>query len=289
VHADSFLRPQARSTLVAFHDLLGFGDLLSASGGTLDSAAGAIAYQRIIGLRRTLEDVRPRFPATTRFFHFNDTVTAYLDIDAAIGSMHTDATGMHSSLVTREETLKAIAFLDASAALHHTSIIREERDRIGPAGRTFVVLGKRWDIEAQSAEEVSEPALLQANIAFAEAYHADRAGSSAGFSHRSYERLYVNDLLYFLLSVSGLSLFPAEKAALDKLGDKSQHGFPHNLTQPDSRPVVVSIFHRPRSFYNLMSHHAVDIRAALDSVQAQALAEPQDTTPSGQQGDSGEV
>lgn len=146
---------QARSTLVAFHDLLGFGDLLSASGGTLDSAAGAIAYRRILGLRHTLEYVRHRFPATTRFFHFNDTVTAYLDIVADIDAMLTDATGLSSGIVTREENLKAIAFLDASAALHHQCIVREEHDRTGPAGRTFVVLGKRWDIEAQAAEGVS--------------------------------------------------------------------------------------------------------------------------------------
>jgi hypothetical protein len=67
------------TTLVGFHDLLGYGDMIAASSGTLGSAVGEIAYRRILGLQRSVAEVRHCFPDGTRFFHINDTVTAYLD------------------------------------------------------------------------------------------------------------------------------------------------------------------------------------------------------------------
>jgi hypothetical protein len=260
-------RDGARTTLVGFHDLLGFGELLSCAGGTLDSAVGELAYQRIFNLRQSINEVEREFPSETMFFHFNDTVTAYLDVDIQIGSSHTDPGGIASFPVSRDECLKVLHFLNGCAALHQRSIAREEEKRIGPAGRTFVVLGSRWNLTRGTAERVFEVPPLQANLSFAEAYLADHAGNKAGFSHRSYYRLYVNDYLWFVLSISRTALTPAEQSRLDSLGLREQT-FPMNLRSPDSAPISLDIFHRRRTFFSLMSHHACDIRRTLDEQRA---------------------
>jgi hypothetical protein len=253
---------ESRSTLVGFHDLLGFGELLASSGGTLDSAVGELAYRRILALRSSIVEVQKAFPEGTMFFHFNDTVTAYLDIDVQIRSSHTDPGGIASTPATYPEYVKILRFISGCATLHQRSIAREDENRIGPAGRTFVVLGNRWDLGSIKSDQVFEVPPLQANLAFSEAYLADKAGSRAGFSHRSFYRLYVNDHIWFMLSAANATLAAEERSRLDNLGARDQR-FPLNLSSLDTQPVSREIFHRHRTFYSVMSQHAINIAGAL--------------------------
>jgi hypothetical protein len=103
---------------------------------------------------------------------------------------------------------------------------------------------------------------LQANLAFAEAYLADEMGSAAGFDHRSFYRVYLNDHVWFVLSTAQLSLRPGEQSKLASLG-LAKHSFPTNLMPEDVNPIQVRIFHRKRTFYPVMSHHACDIGTRL--------------------------
>jgi hypothetical protein len=249
-------------TLVGFHDLLGFGELLAASGGTLDSAVGELAYRRILELRASLMDIQNAFPKPTMFFHFNDTVTAYLDLNVKIGASHTDPAGIATMPLKRAECIKVLQFVSACATLHQRSIAREEDERLGPAGRTFVVMGKRWDLHRAKSSRIFEVPPLQANLAFAEAYIADRAGSRAGFSHRTYYRMYLNDHVWQILSTTKLSLSQEEWTKLNTLGFQGRD-FPENLCSPDTLPIAVDIFHRTRNFRSVMSHHACDIAKVL--------------------------
>jgi hypothetical protein len=251
-------RDKAKTTVVVLHDLLGFGDMVAASGGTFDSAVGAIAFARIGALRESINSVHARFPAGTTFFHFNDTLTAHLDVDIDIGSSHTDATGIGMAPPRRTELLRVIQMFGAAAALHQGSIAREDEDRIGAAGRTFVVMGKRWELGTGPSGPIFEIPHLQANLAFAEAHLAEKAGSGAGFSHRSFNRLYVNDLLWFTLVAAHVSLTNEERGRLDQIGLKEK-GWPSNLLSPDAVPVKISLFHRERTFFSMMSHHALDL------------------------------
>lgn len=252
----------ALTTLVGFHDLLGFGDLLSVSGGTLDSAVGELAYRRVVELRRSLTEIEDQFPEGTMFFHFNDTVTAYLDVDIRIGSSHTDPGGIGASPFAISEYEKVLRFVSGCASLHQRSIAREEDERLGPAGRTFVVLGKRWDLGKAQSPRVFEVPPLQANLAFAEAYAADKAGSKHGFSHRSYYRVYLNDYLWFILCVGFHQLAAIKQEKLKALASTRKE-FPTNLLSPDSKPITVEVFHRVRTFQSIMSHHACDIGKCL--------------------------
>jgi hypothetical protein len=260
----NFSRDDARTTLVGFHDLLGFGELLASSGGTLDSAVGNLAHRRILALRDSIADVEESFPQGTMFFHFNDTVTAYLDVDIQISSSHTDPGGIGCLPIARQECIKVLQFISACATLHQRSIAREEEERIGPAGRTFIVLGNRWRLETVASKRIFEVPPLQANLAFAEAYLADRAGSKAGFAHRTYYQIYVNDYVWFVLCAARLTLTQGEQSRLAALGAKEE-AFPSNLCPPDEQPIYVEIFHRRREFHSVMSHHACNIAAALRS------------------------
>jgi hypothetical protein len=253
---------KSRSTLVGFHDLLGFGELLASSGGTLDSAVGEVAYRRILALRSSIIEVEKAFPDGTMFFHFNDTVTAYLDVEVQIQSSHTDPAGIAAIPVARSEYVKILQFISGCAALHQRSIAREEENRIGPAGRTFVVLGNRWDLGSLKSDRVFEVPPLQANLAFSEAYLADGAGSRAGFSHRSFDRLYVNDHVWFILSAATSTLTGEERSKLDALGSTNET-FPLNLCSPDIKPISLEIFHRRRTFQSVMAQRAVDLARAL--------------------------
>jgi hypothetical protein len=174
-------RDKAKRTIVAFHDLLGFGEMVAASGGTFDSAVGAVAFARIKSLRESIDSVHGQFPAGTTFFHFNDTLTAHLDVDIEIGSSHTDSTGIGMAPPKRHEVLKTIRMLGAAATLHQRSIATEDADRIGAAGRTFVVMGKRWELGTGPSGPVMEIPHLQANLAFAEAHLAEKPERVAAF------------------------------------------------------------------------------------------------------------
>ena len=255
-------REKAVPTIVCFHDLLGYGELLATSGGTLDSAVGEIAYKRILGLQRSVAEVSTEFPDDTMFFHFNDTVTAYLDVDIQIGSPHTDPSSISGSPIPRAKFLKILHFLGGCAKLHQRSIQREEQERMGPAGRTFVVLGVRWTLDSSSAENIFDVPPLQANLAFAEAYLAEAAGARSGFNHRSFYRLYINDYVWFVLRSASLSLTEDEYSKLCELGLR-EHKFPQNLLSPETQPIPLEIFHRPRTFYSVMSHHTKDIARTL--------------------------
>lgn len=255
-------RNKAQSTLVGFHDLLGFGELLSSSGGTLDSAVGDLAYRRIVELRESVTDMEKLFPKRTMFFHFNDTVTAYLDVDIEISSSHTDPSGIAALPIGRSSYLKLLQFIGGCASLHQRSIAREDEQRIGPAGRTFVVLGKRWNLGKAKSKRIFEVPPLHANLAFAEAYLADHGGSKAGLFHRSYDRLYLNDHVWFSLIAGHRRLRAKELSSLGSLGTQSQE-FPFNLCRPNINPVTIEIFHRQRTFHSVMSQHACRIANVL--------------------------
>jgi hypothetical protein len=256
-------RDKARSTLVGFHDLLGFGELLSASGGTLDSAVGELAFRRVLELRRSVTDIENQFPKGTKFFHFNDTVTAYLDVDIQIGSSHTDPSGIAAVPIGRSEYEKILRFVNGCANLHQRSIAREDEERLGPAGRTFVVLGKRWDLGRAKSDHVFEVPPLHANLAFAEVYAADQAGAKLGFSHRTFYRVYLNDYIWFVFVAGRNTLAREQQTRLAKLGDENKE-YPFNLCSPNTKPITIEIFHRPRTFHSVMSHHTCDIAKALD-------------------------
>ena len=261
-------RDKATTTLVGLHDLLGFGNMVASSGGTLDSAVGSVAYNRILSLRATLDHVQGLFPLDTVLFHFNDTVVAVLDVDIAIGSSHTDPSGIASQISSRDDLLAVLQFLGACASLHQKSLQGEEEERLGPGGRTFVVLGKRWAVPAIQAAKVTELIQLQANLAFTEAYLADSLGSAAGFDKRSSWSLYVNDLLWHVMVTAKVTMKPDESATLSTLGSKDQE-FPKNLLAPNDPLAEAKIFHRKRKFYSLMSHQACDLVACVRQIASE--------------------
>ncbi len=142
--------------------------------------------------------------------------------------------------------------------------------RLGPAGRTFVVLGQRWELPAAAGDGALEVPFLQANLAFSEAYLADEAGSANGFNHDIWGRLYVNDMLWFLLETVRPLLSRDELVAVDGLGGHHNTKFPYNLLASE-RPIEIVLFHRKKVFRALMSHHTCDISHVLVGVAGQSL------------------
>lgn len=256
------MNPKEITTMVCFHDLLGFGEMVSVSGGTFTSKVGEIAHQRISLLRQTVSDVSREFPTGTRLFQMNDSAIAVCDLELDINSMHVDAEHIACDIPKRETAVKALNFLGASAKLHHKTIQCEQNHTIGPAGRTFVVIGKRWPIPTLNDSIVDVPE-LQANLAFAEAHTADSMGSKHGFGNGVFDNFYVNDYMWFLL-MGGVASWQDIMGNLAGLGNKDLP-FPQNLRPVGSTPIVVNIFHRKRSFFSLMSHHAIDINTRLSS------------------------
>ena len=239
---------KSQASLVAVYDLLGFGELLAASGGTLDSVVGRAALKRIEGLRRAIREVVEQFPQGTSFLHLNDMLMAHLPVDLEVTPSLVEPGAMGIAPPSRGEFVRVLGFLSAAAALHVRSVKIEDAERLGPGGRTFVVLGKRWELLGPAAEGVVDVAPLQANLAFAEAYLADKAGSAAGFSHSSWSRMYINDHLQAILVHAGILLHPEE---LEKLGG-SGVSFPKSLETENAKPVRVVTFHRDR--YDLQHH-----------------------------------
>jgi hypothetical protein len=265
-------RNRGITTLVCFHDLLGFGDMLASSGGSLDSAVGEIAYRRIVGLQRSITDVKDSFPPGTRFFHFNDTVAAYLDVpNVLIQSAHTDA-GIAAMPPSRDDYLTVLHFMGAAAQLHQVSIQREENERIGPAGRTFVVLGKRWHLLSLQVPDVIDVPELEANLAFSEAYIADASGSRSGFNHSNLSRMYINDLLQLLLFLASVSLHKDEIGWLHAIS----HGddkFPQNIYSNPNQAIIVDTFHRKREYFSVLAHYVAKIPRALDRAKQHPSSE----------------
>lgn len=250
------------TTMVCFHDLLGFGDMVSVSGGTFASAVGEIAHKRINMLRETVSEVASEFPEGTVLFQMNDSAVAVCDLDFDIGSMHIDAASIRSKVASKDVTLKALHFVCASAKLHHRTIQKEHDGKIGPAGRSFVVLGKRWPVDSHN-DKVTDVPELQANLAFSEAYMADSLGAKAGFSNRAWDSIYINDLMWFLMSTATLSLLGRGASLSENLVGGKNGSFPENLRAPNSLAIETMIFHRKRTFHSVMSHHAIDISKVL--------------------------
>lgn len=245
---------RAISCIVMFHDLLGYSNLVASSCGTLDSAVGEIALNRLCNLRNSLDSVSKYFPPKTELFHFNDSVIATLDIDVDIGSQLIDPSGIASSNLKEEEVNKILTFLGASAKMHQKTLSSEEELKIGPGGRTFVVIGSRWDIQPFNDKSINDLQKFQANLAYSEAFIADSLGSKAGFNKRIFNSLYINDYLDFILKVAKLSLKPDRLLELNQLGLPTSN-FPENIYSIDEKEIKIEIFHRERSFYSLMSYH----------------------------------
>ncbi|MCK5268243.1 MAG: hypothetical protein KAR07_08750, partial [Spirochaetes bacterium] len=200
------MEKNAITTMVCYHDLLGFGNMVSVSGGTLDSLVGKIAHQRVNILRETISEVKSDFPSETVFFQMNDTAIAVCDIDINISSMFVDSKSIGFQVPPHNEIKKALKFVCGSAKLHHRTIEKENNSQIGPAGRSFVVLGSRWPIDKYEDSVIDVPE-LQANLAFSEAYIADSIGSQAGFIARSFDSLYINDLMWSFMNCSTTKYF----------------------------------------------------------------------------------
>ncbi len=251
------------TTMVCFHDLLGFGNMISVSGGTLNSAVGTIAHQRIGMLRKTVNEVNHEFPEGTKLFQMNDSAIAVCDLDYNINSMHIDSGSIASQPPTAESAIKALNFVCASAKLHQRTIEKESDSKIGPAGRSFIVLGKRWPVPSYE-DQVTDVAELQANLAYSEAYAADTAGSKAGFSGRSWDNIYINDMMWFLMSIAKI-VIPNEISKLNNnLTCNPGTEFPNKIIAPlNDKPIELNIFHRKRTFYSVMSHHAISINDAM--------------------------
>ncbi|EAQ64100.1 hypothetical protein MED121_21061 [Marinomonas sp. MED121] len=251
------------TTMVCFHDLLGFGNMVSVSGGTLSSAVGEIAHKRIGMLRETVNEISNDFPDGTKLFQMNDSAIAVCDLDYNIGSMHIDSGSIVSQPPPAEVAKKALEFVCASSKLHQRTIQKESESKIGPAGRSFIVLGKRWPVK-QFDDQVTDVPELQANLAYSEAYAADTAGSKLGFGGRAWDSIYINDMMWFLMSISK-TVIPNEINNLNaNLSCSPGVEFPQKIIAPkNNKPIEIDIFHRKRTFHCVMSHHAIGISDAM--------------------------
>ena len=251
---------QSRTTLVCFHDLLGFGEMVALSGGSLDSAVGELCKKRIELLRKNVGAAELEFPEGTKLFQMNDSAVAVCDIDHYISRMHLQKQGVSSNKPSRENFIKAAKFLVASAEMHMRTEFEEERTRIGPAGRTIVVAGHRWPINLEKKGDVADVPELQANLAFSEAYLVDSQGSSIGLRGLS---MYMNDLMYWLLKLgSEQSPDVAQKLAVSV--DVGGIPFPE-LTQFAQGPnIFAQVFHRKIEYRELHSHVISRLRGELN-------------------------
>lgn len=249
------------TTMVCFHDLLGYGEMIALSGGNLDSAVGKLAHERINLLRNTVSNIKSHFPENAILFQINDAAVIVCDINYQIDSMHIDSQSIHSSPPTIDSSLTALRFINGSANLHQSSLNAEHDNKIGPGGRTFIILGKRWPINEYKSDGINDIPTLQANLAFAEAYIADNLGKKAGFSQRIWENIYINDYMEHLLSTSKI-VIPDQISLLKTI--RPTDNFPKNIMTPDTAPIEVEIFHRKRKFFSIMSHYAKDISSILN-------------------------
>ncbi len=252
--------------MVCFHDLLGFGNMVSVSGGTLDSKMGEIAHRRIDLLRQTVGEVAKEFPEGTSLFQMNDSAVASCDIDLSIDSSHIDAAAMSSIIPQNEIAIKALHFLCASSILHRNTALKELRQRIGPAGRTFVVLGKRWPV-TNYEDNVTDVPDLQANLAFSEAYIADSMGSKAGFTAGAWDSIYINDLMWFFLTLIGKPL-SGLSSLLKTFPLCETTAFPKCLCASDIKEIETIIFHRKRVFHNINSQLTTGITEFIGDINA---------------------
>ncbi|WP_392537858.1 hypothetical protein [Legionella sp. 227] len=250
------------TTIVCFHDLLGFGDMLSVSGGNLNSAVGKIAHKRIDTLRETLGKVKNNFPPDATFFQINDSATVVCDINFEINSMHIDPASIGSQIPLESTVLKVLKFICGAANLHQLTLNNDHDNQVGPGGRTFIVIGKRWPITDYKDEIIDIPA-LQTNLAFAEAYIADSMGSKIGFNRNAWENIYINDFTEFLLKTAKIAIPPKKLEHLNKLHPTTP--FPENILTPNAPVIEIPIFHRRRKFFSILSHYAKDINTMINN------------------------
>ena len=186
--------------IVCHHDLLGFGGMISAAGGTLDSAVGRVALSRISSLRKRFGEIAKYYPEGSKFYHLNDSAIVVCDVDYRLNRFHnTDGSLLQEGdSITDSEYRKCMQFIGASAMLHRSTEEDEESIKSGPGGRTILVYGDRWEVPA-CEDEVLNVDKLQANVAFAEATKADSAGSRSGLKRKA---MYVNDRLSAIISSS---------------------------------------------------------------------------------------
>lgn len=284
------------TTLVCLHDLLGYEELLSAAGGTLDSLVGKAALKRIKGLRDCLSDVLPSFPEGSQCSQFNDSALVCLDINCSIWSHFTDQASVMRAFPKAIDYNDTLKFLGAAAALHNRIMVNEENERLGPAGRTFVILGERWEV-SRSARINTLPA-LQANLAFAEANIANTKGNQQ-FRGRWFERFYINDYLWDYLGdlkvldhsfQSPIEPFVSEKdrRRLESMGSKGGR-FPRNLHSSEGgeiTPIPLDIFYRRREFYSLNAIHVLGLEHWPKGYTSSIVADDGNPTGSEDSGDS---
>jgi hypothetical protein len=251
-------------TIVCFHDLLGFGNMIAVSGGTLDSAVGEVSYNRVKTLRKTVSDSLPEFPSETKLFQMNDSAIAVCDIPSGYNETYTDPAKGKIPTKDQETCDKILEFLCASAKLHCNVLDVEERQKIGPGGRTFIVLGKRWPLDESAETNITDVPELQANLAFAEAYIADSYGEKAGFKARPKDRIFVNNPMWSLLkSIQYVSSDSEAIVKLNKMyGESDNNGkdimFPDYLLV-DERQIDVQIFHRAKKFRSILGERTKKI------------------------------
>jgi hypothetical protein len=258
-----------KATLVLHSDLLGFGNLVASANGTFSSPVGKSAFRRVELLRTALFECEKLFPADTVFFQLNDLVVACLDLDVDVSSMTIDAASISSRPIGEFESKNILQFISAAASFHQKTLNYENTEQLGQGPRSFIVLGKRWEISSKPVgSRIVDTPQLQANMAFAEAYQGDSLGSSAGFKGSAWDRLFINDYLWHLLigiscpAARQLAKLPADiLKRLDSLGIPGGM-FPDNLVR--NGKINVSIFHRERQFVPLMSHHACEIQSQVD-------------------------
>lgn len=261
-HDGKFREFQAQTTLVCFHDLLGFGEMVALSGGSLDSAVGELCRKRIEALRKNVGVAESEFPSGTKLFQMNDSAVAVCDIDHYISRMHLQKQGVSSNNPDRKTFIKVTKFLIASAEMHMRTEFGEEQTRIGPAGRTIVVAGHRWPINLEQSDSVADVPELQANLAFSEAYLVDSQGSSIGLNGLS---MYMNDLMFWLLKL-GSEQSPDIAGKLAGSVDVRGTPFPE-LTQFAQGPnVTATIFHRKVEYCELHSHVISRLRKEIDKI-----------------------
>lgn len=254
-------------TLIMYSDLLGFGNLVASANGTFSSPVGEIAFKRIEYLRKAAFQTEAQFPTSTTFYQLNDLMVACMDVDINVRAMTVSPESISVSPVPQWPVVtEVLKFLSASAKFHQQVIQSEETDNLGQGPRTFVVLGRRWRVSARpEGSRINDIFELQANMALAEAYHADSLGSGAGFNGGPWDRFYVNDFLWSILVGASAPLarhhavIPnPELQRLDAFGvPHPGRTFPENLSR--KAEIKVHLFHRERIFRSLMSHLACQI------------------------------
>lgn len=264
-HDGEWKEIKSKTTLVCFHDLLGFGEMVALSGGSLDSAVGELCLKRIHKLRENVGIAEKEYPKGTKLFQMNDSAVAVCDIDHFISRMHLHKSGISSNKPSKEVFLKVIEFLIASSEMHMRTEFGEEQSRIGAAGRTIVTAGHRWPVALKEEDGVIDVPELQANLAFSEAYLVDSYGSKIGLKGLS---MYMNDLMYWLLKL-GSQESPDIAERLEQSVEVNGWKFPELVQFAMGENVEATVFHRKVEYRELHSHVISRLRKMLTTIKSE--------------------